>query len=76
MVSDFSVTSVKFKKMGDSEIELCLSKNEWRDAAGGYKIQGFSGCFVEKIDGEFSNVVGLPISKLYDMLKVQNFQFG
>jgi len=69
------ITEVKFKKMTEKEIEFCLSKNEWQDAAGGYKIQGFSSCFIERINGSYSNVVGLPISEVYDMLKKQCFEF-
>lgn len=74
--SELSCTHIHFKKMSDSEIEWNLSKNEWQDAAGAYKIQGITACFIEKIDGSYSNVVGLPISTVYDMLKKQGFDFS
>ena len=73
--SEAVVTNVKFKKMTSHDIDFCLSKNEWKDAAGGYKIQGVSACFIEKIEGSYSNVVCLPIEKVYDMLSEQHFEF-
>lgn len=75
IISDSEITEVEFSKMTNEEIELCLSKNEWQDAAGGYKIQGFSECFIKQIKGSYSNVVGLSISKVYDMLEKQGFKF-
>lgn len=75
IISDSEITEVEFSKMTNEEIELCLSRNEWQDAAGGYKIQGFSECFIKQIKGSYSNVVGLSISKVYDMLEKQGFKF-
>lgn len=53
-----------------------LSENKreiWRDRAGGYGIQDpFGMLFIEKIDGDFYNVVGLPISRLYEELRKLN----
>ena len=42
---------------------------EWQDKAGGYAIQGYFARFVKRIDGDYYNVVGLPISRLYQTLK-------
>lgn len=42
---------------------------EWYDKAGGYAIQGIAAKFVKKIDGDYYNVVGLPISQLAQVLK-------
>ena len=42
-------------------------------AAGGYRIQGLASCFISKIEGTNSSVMGLPIFELYDMLKEQNY---
>ncbi len=69
------LTRVEFLKMTDSEIDWLVEQNEWKDAAGAYKIQGKSGMFVKKIEGSYTNVVGLPISDVYDMLKTQGFCF-
>ena len=69
------VTRVKIRSMDGSDIEWNLSRGEWKDAAGAYKIQGATACFVDWIEGSYSNVVGLPISTVYDMLKKQGFDF-
>lgn len=69
------VTKVEFRSMDEADIEWNLSRGEWKDAAGAYKIQGATACFVERIEGSYSNVVGLPISVVYDMLKKQGFDF-
>lgn len=42
---------------------------EWYDKAGGYAIQGMAAKFVKRIEGDFYNVVGLPISRLWQVLK-------
>ncbi|MBR1714530.1 MAG: septum formation protein Maf [Treponema sp.] len=68
-------TSVEFKSMSEEDLERCMNAEEWKDAAGGYKIQGFSACFIKKIDGSYNNVVGLPIEVVYDMLVKHRFEF-
>lgn len=71
-----AVTKVTFAPMDDEEINKYLSTGEWHGAAGGYRIQGLASCYISKIEGTNSNVVGLPIFELYDMLKEQNYQFS
>ncbi len=68
-----AVTEVTFNKMTDEEINWYINTDEWHGAAGGYRIQGLASCFITKIKGTNSNVVGLPIFELYDMLKEQNY---
>ncbi len=68
-----SVTKVTFAKMTDAEIDWYVGTDEWHGAAGGYRIQGLASCFIKKIEGLNSNVVGLPIFELYDMLKEQGY---
>lgn len=68
-VSDFCETKVCFSEMTDEEIINYINKFSPYDKAGAYGIQEYAGVFVEKIDGDFYNVVGLPISKLYQLLK-------
>ena len=64
-----SVSHVKMRTISDEEIEhYCLS-NEPMDKAGAYAIQGYASRFVTRIDGSYSNVVGLPIALVYQMLK-------
>lgn len=65
-------TSVFFKPITDIEIEKYIATGEPMDKAGAYGIQGFGSLFIEKINGCYFNVVGLPISILYEMLKKFN----
>jgi MAF protein len=56
-------TKVQFKKLSKQQIEEYLKSPEPYDKAGAYGIQGSGGSFVERIDGDFHNVVGFPISE-------------
>lgn len=61
----FSVcTKVKFFELTDKEIKSYIATGEPMDKAGAYAIQGRGSLLVEKIDGDYFNVVGLPLSKL------------
>lgn len=62
-------TKVTFLSLTETEIEDYICTDEPYDKAGGYGIQGKASLFVEKIEGDYSNVVGLPISKLNLLLK-------
>ena len=68
-VTDYSETKVYVYPMTDEEIEDYISSNEPYDKAGAYGIQGLFGKYVEKIDGDYNNVVGLPVSKIIYTLK-------
>ncbi|MBE3591620.1 MAG: septum formation protein Maf [Thermoanaerobacter sp.] len=68
-VSDFEETKVWIKELQDEEIFNYIDTGECYDKAGAYAIQGFGALIVEKIVGDYFNVVGLPISKLFDILK-------
>ena len=65
-------STVYFKKLEDKEIEDYINTKEPLDKAGAYAIQGLAGKFVEKINGSFHNIVGLPVSQLYSVLKQEN----
>ena len=65
---DYAKTSVRFRKLADAEIAQYSETAEWKDKAGGYAIQGIAAKFVESIEGEYSNVVGLPLCKLTEIL--------
>ena len=67
--ADSVKTDVYFRKMEVYEIEKYIESGEPMDKAGAYGVQGRGSVFVDKIDGDFFNVVGLPLSKLYQMLK-------
>lgn len=66
---DCDITTVYLKDMTDEEIKKWIKSGEAMDKAGAYAIQSEFGVFVEKIDGNNSTVIGLPIHKLYDVIK-------
>jgi septum formation protein len=66
-------TRVRFKHLTKSEIEAYIASREWRGKAGGYAIQGLAGCFVQKLTGSYTNVVGLPLSEVVALLLSENF---
>lgn len=70
-----AVTKVTFAPMSQNEISAYLDTGEWQSAAGAYKIQGLASCFISRIEGTSSCVVGLPIFDLYDILKSQGYSF-
>ncbi|QFF99564.1 septum formation protein Maf [Psychrobacillus glaciei] len=61
-------TLVKFYELSNKEIDAYVESGDPLDKAGGYGIQTMGGLFVEKIQGDYNNVVGLPISRLYRTL--------
>lgn len=60
---------VTFKRLSALDIEYYIQSNEWKGKAGGYAIQGFAGCFVSRIVGSYSAIVGLPLYESAQMLK-------
>ena len=62
-------TKVYVCAMSEQEIEDYINTTEPYDKAGGYAIQGVFGKYIEKIDGDYYNVMGLPICKLNKVLK-------
>jgi septum formation protein len=66
-------TRVRFKRLSKDEIEAYIASREWRGKAGGYAIQGLAGCFVQKISGSYTNVVGLPLTEVVNMLIGEGF---
>ena len=69
IVNEAVVTEVKFSELKDEEIKRYIKTGEPMDKAGAYGIQGYGGIFVEKINGSYYNVVGLPLNKLKNMLE-------
>jgi septum formation protein len=66
-------TRVRFKHLSTAEIEAYIASREWRGKAGGYAIQGLAGSFVQKIVGSYTNVVGLPLTEVTQMLLAEGF---
>ena len=77
VVKDGSVTSVHevsrvfFRDVSDDEIAGYIATGEPMDKAGAYGAQGIGALFIERIDGDFFNVMGLPVCRLGEMLKKQ-----
>lgn len=65
LIVDHSSTLVRFAPLTDSEISDYVSSGEPMDKAGAYAIQGLASKFVEKVDGCYFNVMGLPLSLVY-----------
>lgn len=74
LFSDCAITSVYFRELTESEIDNYLQAAEWVDKAGAYGIQGLGALLVEKIEGCYSNVVGLPLVTLSRLLKKAGVQ--
>lgn len=62
-------TFVTFAKMSDQEIESYINSGESMDKAAAFAIQGLGSLFIEKIDGDYFNVIGLPVFKLGRIFK-------
>jgi len=62
-------TQVEFAPLTEFEIDWYVATGEPRDKAGAYAIQGYASRFITRIDGSYSNVVGLPMALVYDILK-------
>ncbi|PCK00647.1 MAG: septum formation protein Maf [Zetaproteobacteria bacterium] len=60
-------TIVKFKVLTDQDIDTYIDTGEWHGKAGGYAIQGFAAAYISFIQGSYSNVVGLS---LYDIMQI------
>jgi septum formation protein len=68
-VVEHAVTDVTFRRLADSVIGMYVSSGEWEGRAGAYAIQGLGGRLVERVDGDYSNVVGLPAALLVELLE-------
>ena len=66
---DFGITQVFFRSLSDAEINDYIDSGEPMGKAGSYAIQEKGALFVEKIEGDFFNVVGLPLVKMAELLK-------
>lgn len=69
MINDAVETKVFVYPMSEKEINNYLDTGEYMDKAGAYAIQGLFAPFIEKIEGDYYNVVGLPVSRIYQAIK-------
>ncbi|MGC2743258.1 MAG: Maf family protein, partial [Candidatus Angelobacter sp.] len=65
-----STTKVYFREIAEAEIQQYVAGGEPMDKAGAYAIQGGASRWTDRIEGEFSNVVGLPLPLVTEMLKI------
>jgi septum formation protein len=63
-----ATTRVWFAPMTSEDIEVYVASDEWRDKAGAYGIQGRISRFVARVDGSYTNVVGLPVALVWALL--------
>jgi septum formation protein len=69
LLTECERTEVDFGPLTEFEIDWYVATGEPHDKAGAYAIQGYASRFITRIAGSYSNVVGLPIALVYDMLK-------
>ncbi len=68
-----AVTQVTFERLSPSAVEAYLASGEWKGKAGAYAVQGLAGLFVSRLQGEYSNVVGLPCCLLSRLFRELGF---
>jgi septum formation protein len=71
--SAYEATDVYFRPLGADELEAYVATGEPMDKAGAYGAQGVASIFIERIDGDFFNVVGLPLCTLSKLIKEYGF---
>ncbi len=71
LIQDKSITDVLFASLSKQDIDWYLETFEWKDVAGGYRIQDNGALLIRAIYGSWYNVMGLPIRLFYDMVATQ-----
>jgi septum formation protein len=71
-ISELSSTAVWFTSLNAREIQWYVDSGEPMDKAGAYGIQGLASRFIVRIEGEYTNVVGLPVAQVYRLLSLIN----
>ncbi|WP_457568952.1 Maf family protein [Desulfurobacterium sp.] len=72
IIKGYEESGVVFKDLSEDEISWYLNTGEPFDKAGAYGIQGYGALLIKRIEGDFFNVMGLPIAKIYDILLDNN----
>jgi septum formation protein len=65
--SGIARSTVTFRDLDAATMQLYIDSGEWRGRAGAYAIQGLGSILIERLAGDFSNVVGLPVPLLLDL---------
>ena len=74
-ITETETTLVRFRKLSEDDMDAYISTGEYQGKAGAYAIQGYGSLFIERIDGDYFNVVGLPLQKLSIMLEGIGIEF-
>ncbi len=74
--TEAEITQVVFSRLSENEIALYVQTGESMDKAGAYAVQGIASRWVERIDGCYFNVVGLPLPRVYRMLRAAQAATG
>jgi nucleoside triphosphate pyrophosphatase len=61
-------TAVEFRELDERLLGWYVASEEWRERAGGYAIQGRGAALIRRIDGDYLNVVGLPVATLLELM--------
>jgi septum formation protein len=69
LIVDIATTRVRFASLTRQEMKAYVASGEPMDKAGGYAIQGLAAKFVDRVEGSYSNVVGLPVALVWRRLK-------
>jgi septum formation protein len=75
IITETESTIVWIRKLSEDDIEAYISTGEFRGKAGAYAVQGYASLFIERIDGDYFNVVGLPLQRLSRMLEKIGIEF-
>lgn len=75
ILTETDSTDVTFRDLTEGELRWYLDSGEWDGVAGSYRIQGLGECLISGINGSYSNVMGLPITRFYGMLTKLNYRF-
>jgi septum formation protein len=59
---------VTFRELSGELIDAYIASGEWRDHAGAYAVQGLGSALVERVEGDLSNVIGLPVNLLAELV--------
>ncbi|MCG8459101.1 MAG: Maf family protein [Holophagales bacterium] len=73
LLTAVETTEVVFAELSDREIAWYVASGEPMDKAGAYAVQGLAALFVERLEGNYSNVVGLPLPAVYRLLRRHGF---
>lgn len=68
-MSETCATDVYFRKLSPADIRGYLATGEWRGCAGAYSIQRRAAMLIERIDGEYGTIIGLPLGRLAELLR-------